>query len=418
MDLTIRTDVPGDAEAFLAAAGWGGAQIAPLVADASFRRYFRVTGAKGSAMLMDAPPPHEDSAPFLRAARWLDDNGMRPPRILADDAARGLVLLEDFGEVRMREYLDQWPADESEIYRAAVDALVRLHRLPPAPPSDSAIPSDEMGASIRRGLALMNRTTDSLPAYAPGNIQCSSCHVDAGRRRDAAALIGVYARFPKYMDRTGAVISLEDRVNYCFTRSLAGYKLPVDSREMQDIVAYLAYISTDVPLGRHVMGEGMPKMPKLSGDSARGAQEFATTSAMCHGADGQGNPPAFPALWGPKSYSIGASMSREERAASFIRHFMPQNKPGSLTDQQAYDVAAYINSHARPDSPGKENDWPAGGAPSDVPYNTAGRTAYRPPSARLFPRRNPAASIVPPPVSVLARSAARVASPPPSAQPR
>ena len=133
MDLTVRTDIPADANAFLAAAGWGGAQIAPLVADASFRRYFRVTGAKGSAMLMDAPPPHEDSAPFLRAARWLDDNGMRPPRIIADDAARGLVLLEDFGEVRMREYLDQWPGDESQIYRAAVDGLVRLHRLPPGP---------------------------------------------------------------------------------------------------------------------------------------------------------------------------------------------------------------------------------------------------------------------------------------------
>ena len=133
MDLTVRNSVPADAEAFLAAAGWGGADIVPLVADASFRRYFRVTGAKGSAMLMDAPPPHEDPAPFLRAARWLDANGMRPPRILADDASRGLVLIEDFGEVRMREYLDQWPADESEIYRAAVDALVRLHRLPPGP---------------------------------------------------------------------------------------------------------------------------------------------------------------------------------------------------------------------------------------------------------------------------------------------
>ena len=137
MDLSLpttnRDPIPADAESFLAAAGWGGAEIVPLVADASFRRYFRVTGAKGNAMLMDAPPPHEDPAPFLRAARWLDENGMRPPRILADDAARGLVLLEDFGEIRMREYLDQWPADESEIYRAAVDALVRLHKLPPGP---------------------------------------------------------------------------------------------------------------------------------------------------------------------------------------------------------------------------------------------------------------------------------------------
>ena len=109
-------------------------------------------------------------------------------------------------------------------------------------PPDSLIPHDAMGASIRRGLALILRTTDSLPQYATGNIQCASCHLDAGRRRDAAPLTGVYARFPKFMDRTGAVIPLEDRVNYCFTRSLAGNRLPNDSREMQDIIAYLAFL--------------------------------------------------------------------------------------------------------------------------------------------------------------------------------
>ena len=138
MDLTAdkgfgRDPVPADADSFLAAAGWGGAEIAPLTGDASFRRYFRVTGPRGSAMLMDAPPPHEDPRPFLRAAKWLDENGMRAPRILAEDAVRGLVLLEDFGDVRMREYLDAWPADEEEVYEHAVAALARLHKLPPGP---------------------------------------------------------------------------------------------------------------------------------------------------------------------------------------------------------------------------------------------------------------------------------------------
>ena len=137
MDLTVpQSDlgpIPADAEAFLASAGWGGATIAPLDGDASFRRYFRITGPRGSAMLMDAPPPHEDPAPYLRAAKWLDANGLRAPRILAEDAARGLVLIEDFGEARMREYLDAWPADETEVYRYAVDALVQLHKLPPGP---------------------------------------------------------------------------------------------------------------------------------------------------------------------------------------------------------------------------------------------------------------------------------------------
>ena len=268
------------------------------------------------------------------------------------------------------------------------------------PPPDSLIPHDEMGVSIRRGLALLTRTTDSLPGFAPGNIQCVSCHIDGGRRRDAAGLMGVYSRFPKYMDRSGAVIPIEDRVNYCFTRSLGGSKLPPDSREMQDIVAYLAYISTGVPVGRHVIGESMPEMPKLTGDTTRGAALFATTCVMCHGAQGQGNRPAFPALWGPSSFSIGASMAREERAATFIRHFMPQNKPGSLTDQQAYDLAAYVDSHLRPDSPGKQDDWPKGGAPADVPYDTRGHLAHRPPVGAMFPRANPSASIVAPPASV------------------
>lgn len=132
--MPIPPDLPADLEPFLAAAGWGGATVEPLPGDASFRRYFRIRRTTGeTAMLMDAPPPNEDPGPFLRAARWLDDNGMRAPRILAERPERGLVLLEDFGEARMRDYLDQWPDDETAIYTGAVNALVQLHDLPPGP---------------------------------------------------------------------------------------------------------------------------------------------------------------------------------------------------------------------------------------------------------------------------------------------
>ena len=129
----MEVSLPAGVEAFLAGAGWADAEIEPLVADASFRRYFRIRKGERSAMLMDAPPPNEDPTPFLRAAKWLDFNGMRAPHILAEDAPRGLVLLEDFGDVRMRDYLDQWPADERAVYTAAVDVLVKLHRLPAGP---------------------------------------------------------------------------------------------------------------------------------------------------------------------------------------------------------------------------------------------------------------------------------------------
>ena len=144
-------------------------------------------------------------------------------------------------------------------------------------PPDSAIPRDERGASIRRGLALLTRTTDSLPAHAPGNIQCASCHVDGGRRSDAASLLGVYARYPRYMDRADAVVSIEERVNNCFMRSLAGTPLADDGRDMRDILAYLAFLSQAVPRDARVRGQGMPTMPALTGDSARGAPLFATT---------------------------------------------------------------------------------------------------------------------------------------------
>jgi len=273
------------------------------------------------------------------------------------------------------------------------------------PPPESAIPADSLGAAVRRGLALVMHTADSLPAYDPGRLNCTNCHINAGRNADAAPLAGSYARFPKYMDRTGAVIGLADRVNYCFTRSLAGNRLPVESREMQDILAYLAWLSTGVPVGegKKLAGaEGLHTLPvALAGDRARGSSVFTAKCTACHGADGQGNPnipPGVPPLWGPKSFSVGASMARQGKAASFIWHNMPYGAGKSLTEQEAFDVAAYVTSHARPDSPGKEADWPAGGAPSDVPYSTRGHAAYLPPP--LLPRSNAREAIVPPPTPV------------------
>lgn len=267
-------------------------------------------------------------------------------------------------------------------------------------PTEADIPNDSLGASIRRGLYLLRFTPESLPSYATSSLRCTSCHQQDGLKATAAPLTGGHARFPKYMSRAGAVIGMADRVNYCFTRSLAGNAIPTDSREMQDILSYIAFISKDVPIGAKIAGtDGLISMKDtLVGDLARGEQVFQRECVVCHQADGQGNA-AFPALWGPKSYSIGASMAREERAASFIWHNMPQTKPGSLTPQEAFDVAAFVNSHPRPDSPGKENDWPTGGAPKDTPYNTQGHEAYRPPSS-LVKRANPKGALVPNPARI------------------
>ncbi|MEX0342168.1 MAG: aminoglycoside phosphotransferase family protein [Erythrobacter sp.] len=125
--------LPDGLHSFLGDTEWGGAEIAPLVGDASFRRYFRLRMAGRSAMLMHAPPPHEDPGPFLHVAHWLDGNGLRAPHILAEDAAQGWVLIEDFGDQRMREWIDDHPESERDIYRKAIDTLVALHKLPPGP---------------------------------------------------------------------------------------------------------------------------------------------------------------------------------------------------------------------------------------------------------------------------------------------
>jgi hypothetical protein len=126
--------LPQGLHAFVASAGWGGAAVEPLPGDASFRRYFRLRQDAGrTAMLMHAPPPHEDPAPFLHVAHWLTANSLRAPAILAEDAAQGWVLTEDFGNDRMRDWLDAHPADEMPAYAAAIDALVALHRVPAGP---------------------------------------------------------------------------------------------------------------------------------------------------------------------------------------------------------------------------------------------------------------------------------------------
>ena len=233
--------------------------------------------------------------------------------------------------------------------------------------SDSAILSGPMGRSIQRGRAILVATRDSLPGNVGSNLRCSSCHLDAGLRKNGLLLAGVYARYPQYRTRTGGVVTLEARINDCFERSLNGHAISRTSSAMTDLVAYMWFISRGVPVDGKVPGQGMEKIAATSGDSVRGKAIFAANCVACHGATGSGTTVA-PALWGQHSFNIGAAMARRQTAASFIRYNMPFDRPGSLNDQQALDVAAYLTGQARPDFKGKENDWPKGDAPPDVPY--------------------------------------------------
>jgi thiosulfate dehydrogenase len=225
-------------------------------------------------------------------------------------------------------------------------------------------------ALIARGEALFAHTVDSLPGNARSALTCSSCHRSAGRDATALPLYGVSSRYPRFIARAGRVASIEDRVNFCFTRSLAGRRLRDTTYAMRAMVAYLTSLGPSAA----VLDTTAVSTP---GDSARGAVLFIAQCVRCHGVDGLGTVVA-PPLWGPRSYNIGAGMARVTRAATFIRHAMPADRPGSLSVQDAADLAVFVDRHARPDYLEKERDWPAGDAPRDAPYATARHASAHP----------------------------------------
>ena len=249
----------------------------------------------------------------------------------------------------------------------AVAEPAKSSKAPFRVPDESEIKDSVTLASVRRGRALIHSTRDSLPAYVSATLSCANCHISDGTVKDAMPLVGSYARFPQYRGRSGKVDVIQDRINDCFKRSMNGKALPLDGPDMRDIVAYLAFLSRGFPVGAEMDGQGVPELASMKGDTIRGREVFSTTCVACHGADGQGTAVA-PPLWGPKSFNIGAGMARLNSAARFIHKLMPRDRPGILTPQQAYDVAAFVTSRPRPDFAGKENDWPRGSPPPDVAY--------------------------------------------------
>jgi thiosulfate dehydrogenase len=236
-------------------------------------------------------------------------------------------------------------------------------------PPDSLIPAGPMGGSILRGRAILLAARDSLPGHVGNRLTCTNCHLDAGTRASSGPWVGSFASFPQYNARAGRVIRLEDRVNECLRRSLNGKPLAPDGRDMNDIVAYMAFLSYGVPHGPRAPWLGYRRLGAREGDPRAGERLYGQTCARCHGAEGSGTA-VGPPVWGPQSFAIGAGMARLNTAAAFIRWNMPFDRPGTLTDQQAYDVSAFILSHPRPDTPGKERDWPNGDAPEDAAYRT------------------------------------------------
>ncbi len=246
----------------------------------------------------------------------------------------------------------------------------------------------EPAPDARRGLALLQHFRDSLPRHAGNGLRCTSCHLDDGKRGTAMPWIGVTARFPKYRARRGSLESIEQRVNECIARSLAGRMLPEDDPAMRDIVGFLETL-------RELPAPERPDTVRVAGSATRGAVAYQPNCARCHGADGAGTV-AAPAVFGARSYSIGAGLARQKVLATFLQSNMPVDQPGSLDAQVAADIAAWVLQQSRQDHPGKEWDWPNGDVPADGAYATDGarrRGVPLPPSRPVLRRRVPPASL-------------------------
>ncbi len=250
------------------------------------------------------------------------------------------------------------------------------------PPRLADIPDDDTGKQILFGRRLLAETKELLPNNVGDALDCDSCHLNGGSVPLASPYLGMSVRYPRYNPRAGRPVTLVERINGCFQRSMNGKPLAADAPEMKALVAYLNWVSAGLPKDAKVQGAGIGKVDNnLMPDPVHGKQLYEAKCAECHGSNGEGfknarNEFVFPPLWGDQSFNIGAGMARTYTAAAFIKHNMPiaygLNVPlgqgGALSDQDAVDVAEYFSHQPRPDFPPKVNDWPKGGKPKDARY--------------------------------------------------
>jgi thiosulfate dehydrogenase len=230
-------------------------------------------------------------------------------------------------------------------------------------PDINKLPADSESNLIRYGRDLIVHTSKyygpkgSIARISNG-MECQNCHLDGGTRPFGNSFAAVFSNYPKYRPRSGRVESIEFRVNECMERSMNGKKIDTLSREMKAIKAYLSWLGKDVPKGVKPVGAGIQEITFLNraADPQKGRVLYSAKCQSCHGKDGQGlkNKDAsgylYPPLWGEKSYNVSAGMFRISRFAAFVKHnmpFTPVKMDPRLTDAEAWDLAAYVNSQQR-----------------------------------------------------------------------
>ncbi|MEG3174409.1 c-type cytochrome [Sphingomonas sp. ZB1N12] len=233
-----------------------------------------------------------------------------------------------------------------------------------APPAESAIPAGAGGDAIRRGHAIFTATSANAGRFVGNGLSCTNCHLDAGRKANAAPMWAAWVSYPAYRAKNGRVNTMEDRIRDCFLYSMnapaskAAAPPPLGDDIYRDLQSYFAWLATGAPSGKALPGRGYVKLTAsaLGHDPDRGQQVFTDQCASCHGPDGKGQANAdgtyaVPPLWGPRAYNWGAGMAGISSAAGFIKVNMPYGQGNTLTDQQAWDVAAFVDSRERPRDP-------------------------------------------------------------------
>ncbi len=205
----------------------------------------------------------------------------------------------------------------------------------------------ELREAVMYGYNLLTDTRRYARDHVGNYLRCTNCHFDGGRAKDGIPLVGVAVAYPKYRQRTGYATDLVARTNECFERSMNGKPLDADSKEMQAIMAYLQWISKDLPIYARLPWLGVKKVKSNHQPNAQhGATVYASKCGWCHGAAGLGTADG-PPLWGPHSFNDGAGMANLDMLAGFAHSSMPKGSP-DLTAEQALDVAAYITAKPRP----------------------------------------------------------------------
>ena len=261
---------------------------------------------------------------------------------------------------------------KTELSEESLQVLASMAPGAPAPTADSYVhvppTMEDLEASslhpelkrvIRRGYDIFTNTQQFRDEYVFNDMNCSSCHLGAGRLPFSGPIWPAAVTLPDYRPKNDHVNNLEERIAGCFTYSMNGKPPAYGSDDMIALSAYHRWLASGVPMyptGK-LYGRGFPRLdePGEKPDYQRGKATYEAQCSICHGNDGAGlttrGEVVFPPVWGDHSYNWGAGISRVFTLASFIKHNMPLGQPNSLTDQQAWDLAQFIDSQERPQDP-------------------------------------------------------------------